>query len=174
MSPSSSSKNKTHASRRTAKPKASSPAPAVDYDQACQAAEDGTRNFIKAKKTNSKYSSYVKAASSFIKSLSDDDTLKAEIFSQQSKTAESQLPPEHEIDGEFDEDEFGLGEDAGSSTTQTRVMDPEFGEALDGPPKPCTPEAIAIFLWYKCFHEGRKVSTANLIYSAFVNHYKML
>jgi hypothetical protein len=173
MPPSVSPKNKTHASRRTTKPKASSPA--VNYDQACQAADDAAKHFIKAKKTNDKYSNYVKAASVFIKSLSDNDTLKAEIWSdsQHSKTAEPQ-PPEHKIDdGKFDEDDFGLGKDAGLST-QTQVMDPEFGEALDGPPKPCTPEAISIFLWYKCFHEGRKVSTANLIYSAFVNHYKML
>jgi hypothetical protein len=166
MPPSSSSKKKSRAGR-TAKHKASStPAPTVNYNQACQGAEDAAKHFIKAKKTNEKYSNYVKAASSFIKSLCDDDALKAKIWS---KTAQSE--PEHQIDehAELEEDELGLGD------SQTdRIMDPEFGEALDGPPKPCTPEAIAMFLWYKCFHEGRKVSTANLIYSAFVNHYKML
>ncbi|EAU84189.1 hypothetical protein CC1G_13379 [Coprinopsis cinerea okayama7 len=55
----------------------------------------------------------------------------------------------------------------------TTPMDPEF-YAFDGAPKECTPKAIAMFLWHKCFEAGCKPGTADQVYSAIKKHYDLL
>ncbi|KAI0038361.1 hypothetical protein FA95DRAFT_1613446 [Auriscalpium vulgare] len=49
--------------------------------------------------------------------------------------------------------------------------DPEFALAFDGDPKQCSAEALKLFLSFKCFHQGRKESTAYSAYSAIKSYW---
>jgi hypothetical protein len=53
-------------------------------------------------------------------------------------------------------------------------MDPNFPACFDGSPNACTPEAIAMFIWQKCFHENCGGSMADMVQAVFADHYDNL
>lgn len=54
------------------------------------------------------------------------------------------------------------------------TMDPKFATCFDSAPNACTMEAIAIFMWQKCFREECGGSVADMIQAAFADHYDNL
>lgn len=53
-------------------------------------------------------------------------------------------------------------------------MASEFHGCLDGKPNQFTPEAIAMYISWKCYEEGRKLSTGESVHAAFKYHYTHL
>ncbi|EAU89590.2 hypothetical protein CC1G_02479 [Coprinopsis cinerea okayama7 len=122
------------------------------------AASKKTSRKVLATATAERYSSRVEEARRFLKSY-DTKEKDEEAY----RAALSQI-------SDFPDDEAG-NEEPGDSTT---TMDPQFPYALDGPPKECTPNAIAMFLWYKSAVEGRGSSVTDQVYSAIKKHYDQL
>ncbi|KAF9060392.1 hypothetical protein BDP27DRAFT_1430155 [Rhodocollybia butyracea] len=56
----------------------------------------------------------------------------------------------------------------------SELMDPEFGTCLEGTPVKCTPEALAMFMSWKCFDKEKGKSTAEQIHAGWKHHYKLL
>ncbi|KAI0309911.1 hypothetical protein OF83DRAFT_1272858, partial [Amylostereum chailletii] len=50
----------------------------------------------------------------------------------------------------------------------------EFPQAFDGPPKACSPEAIALYMSFKSFHEGRSSALMWQCYSAAKGYWEQL
>ncbi|KAI0321075.1 hypothetical protein OF83DRAFT_1051864 [Amylostereum chailletii] len=50
----------------------------------------------------------------------------------------------------------------------------EFAQAFDGPPKACSPEAVALYISYKSFHEGRSSALMWQCYSAAKGYWEQL
>ncbi|TEB29913.1 hypothetical protein FA13DRAFT_1568818, partial [Coprinellus micaceus] len=72
--------------------------------------------------------------------------------------------PEHEAHNAPDED-------PSDSPENPTTMDPDFPNALDGPPKPCTPLAITLFIYHKCGPGKRGRSLADQIHAAIAWYY---
>ncbi|KAJ3924813.1 MAG: hypothetical protein NXY57DRAFT_1044624, partial [Lentinula lateritia] len=53
-------------------------------------------------------------------------------------------------------------------------MASEFYGCLEGKPNQFTPEAIAMYISWKCYEEGRKLSTGESVHAAFKYHYTHL
>ncbi|KAJ3845839.1 hypothetical protein EV368DRAFT_90008 [Lentinula lateritia] len=53
-------------------------------------------------------------------------------------------------------------------------MASEFHGCLDGKPNQFTPEAIAMYISWKCYEEGRKLSTGESVHAAFKYYYTHL
>ncbi|RXW11796.1 hypothetical protein EST38_g14059 [Candolleomyces aberdarensis] len=135
--------------------------PAVRYQEANDAAVDAVKKNAKAEETVKKYASYIKQAKRWLADMVENEKKKAEAFS--SRQVSSPVP-----DNSISDESPDL-EDHEPST-----MDPEFAACLDSFPNACTPVAIAMFIWEKCFHEGCKNGVADMVYSAFLDHYNRL
>jgi hypothetical protein len=57
---------------------------------------------------------------------------------------------------------------------ETIKKHPGFREAFEGEPKGCSGKALAMYITYKCFSEGLKVSTGITVYSALKKHWEEL
>ncbi|KAJ4475118.1 hypothetical protein C8R41DRAFT_869964 [Lentinula lateritia] len=75
-------------------------------------------------------------------------------------------------ENEEDEDGSDFKEDRSTAALQQTAS--EFRGCLDGKPRESTPEAIAMFMSWKCYTEGRKIATANQIHAAFKYYYTHL
>lgn len=65
-------------------------------------------------------------------------------------------------------------EDDDDESHEDVEMDPEFPTCLDNKPRKCTPEAITMFMAWKCFDEQKGKATAVQIHAAWKHHYKHL
>lgn len=68
----------------------------------------------------------------------------------------------------------GEGEDEFIDDDEALLNDPEFRNAFNGHPSKHTPNAIVMFLTWKCFHQGNGISTAQGIHAAFIAEYDQL
>ncbi|KAJ7590499.1 hypothetical protein C8J56DRAFT_1046766 [Mycena floridula] len=68
----------------------------------------------------------------------------------------------------------GLSGEEVDPTSDDMASDSEFATAFDGPPKRCTPTAIAMFMALKVFEENCGAGTATSIHAACKRHYKIL
>ncbi|KAJ3856399.1 hypothetical protein EV368DRAFT_32460 [Lentinula lateritia] len=65
-------------------------------------------------------------------------------------------------------------EEIGDNCKANPEMATDLQGCLNGKPNQDTPEAIALFMSWKCYNEGRKAATANQIHAAFKYHYTHL
>ncbi|KZP03242.1 hypothetical protein FIBSPDRAFT_1019175 [Athelia psychrophila] len=63
------------------------------------------------------------------------------------------------------------GDGEGDIDNTTLLEDEEFRDAFDGVPSKSTPQAISMFLTFKCFEENKGRSTAEGIHAAFITEY---
>ncbi|KAH7871951.1 uncharacterized protein C8R40DRAFT_1273810 [Lentinula edodes] len=81
-------------------------------------------------------------------------------------------------DGKEDEDREEDNNDENVEIADNSKANPKMATdlrgCLDGKPNQNTPEAIALFMSWKCYNEGRKAATANQIHAAFKYHYTHL
>lgn len=68
----------------------------------------------------------------------------------------------------------GGEQDEDDESSEDVEMDPGFPTCLDNKPRKCTPEAIAMFMAWKCFDEQKGKATAVQIHAAWKHHYKHL
>lgn len=76
--------------------------------------------------------------------------------------------------GKEDEDREEDNNDGNVEIADNTKMATDLRGCLDGNPNQNTPEAIALFMSWKCYNEGRKAATANQIHAAFKYHYTHL
>lgn len=114
------------------------------------------KQFLHAESTTEKYDGYIKNAKEWLQSFfveEDEAESKWKAGSGQGLSGEG----EEEIDG-----------------MESMRDDPEFCNAFDGPPVKGTPQAIAMFLAWKCFDQNNKKSTADGIHAAFIAVYDQM
>lgn len=63
------------------------------------------------------------------------------------------------------------GDGEGDINNVTLLEDEEFRDAFNGVPSKSTPQAISMFLTFKCFEENKGRSTAEGIHAAFIAEY---
>lgn len=117
-------------------------------------AKEQTKQYTKANRTTENYDAYVRRGKQWLAGLLMDE-----------KGAEEQWK------SGAGEGLSGEGEDDEIDPNKNLMADPEFRNAFDGLPGKCTPQAIAMFLAYKCFEENNKKSTADGIHTAFISEY---
>ncbi|KAF6742085.1 hypothetical protein DFP72DRAFT_831578 [Ephemerocybe angulata] len=126
------------------------------------AATAATRAHGKAATTIANYEGHLRRMRAFLLTYKQDEA--SQEASRKSKAGEAESGPEHEIDASADDDPA----DASAPTT----MDPDFPWALDGPPKACTPLAIALYMYHRCGAQEEKeekiagIATADQIHAA--------
>ncbi|KAF9066370.1 hypothetical protein BDP27DRAFT_1544384 [Rhodocollybia butyracea] len=64
--------------------------------------------------------------------------------------------------------------DSGFEESVDLEMDPKFSTCLEDTPVKCTPEALAMFMSWKCFDEEKGKLTAEQIHAGWKHHYKLL
>jgi hypothetical protein len=109
------------------------------------------KQYLHSDNTTGKYNGYVARGKEWLAS-----------FSEAEQEAESKWKAglRHGI--------FAEGEDEINKNT---MGDPNFCNAFDGPPVECTPQAITMFLAWKCFAQDNGQSTADGIHAAFLAEY---
>lgn len=119
--------------------------PTSSVDTLTKLAIDGTKQYLHARKTTEAYDGYVKRGKEFLLSL---------LAGEQSAPGEGLLD-------ELEDDENIL-------------RDPELSKAFDGSPNKSTPQAIAMFLAWKCFEQNKGIVTAEGVHAAFVAEYDQM
>ncbi|KAF6761447.1 hypothetical protein DFP72DRAFT_1061677 [Ephemerocybe angulata] len=160
--------------KKAAPPPSRSPTPPIlSYDEVERAAINAAKNNSKADTTLKKYSLYWDYSVSYIKRLVAQEKKKADAWKAHQKSSPR---PENDIDdsaapnpSESHGIDPGMHPDLSEST-----MDPEFPFAFEGRPKACTPSAISIVIWQKCFNEDCKIGVAHSIVASMIDHYTLL
>lgn len=114
-----------------------------------------TKKYLKSGNTTEAYQGYIKRGKEFL----------ASFFNE-----------EHEAEGIWKAGlEQGLSGDGESEIDgKTMLDDEEFRDAFEGCPSNSTPQAIAMFLAFKCFEQGNGKSTADGIHAAFITEYDQM
>jgi hypothetical protein len=68
----------------------------------------------------------------------------------------------------------GLSAEGEEEFEGSEMEDPEFCHAFEGPPVQGTPQAIAMFLAWKCFSQDNGQGTADGIHAAFLAEYNAM
>ncbi|KAH6907098.1 hypothetical protein BKA70DRAFT_1105034 [Coprinopsis sp. MPI-PUGE-AT-0042] len=123
-----------------------------------KAAAEATKKHSRSKNTVRRYDNLLKNAREFMARYKAREKLQEDRHV--ARAAQDPIPEDEIVD-----------EDAGP---RNEKMDPEFPTCLEGRPRACTPQAIALFLWYKCFEGGCQVGTGEQIVSAFIKYYDEL
>ncbi|KAF5320608.1 hypothetical protein D9611_013750 [Ephemerocybe angulata] len=163
-----------HGRKKAAPLPSRSPTPPIlSYDEVERAAINAAKNNSKADTTLKKYSLYWDYSVSYIKRLVAQEKKKADAWKAHQKSSPR---PENDIDdsaapnpSESHGIDPGMHPDLSEST-----MDPEFPFAFEGRPKACTPSAISIVIWQKCFNEDCKIGVAHSIVASMIDHYTLL
>ncbi|KAH6902241.1 hypothetical protein BKA70DRAFT_1521328 [Coprinopsis sp. MPI-PUGE-AT-0042] len=146
------------------------------YLQLYAGSKSGQRRFKKntrSKNTVKYYEGHLKRAREFIKRYQASEKLRED---QCSARAANELFPEDEC---FEDDD----EAALPHTSSSPGLNPDDDEEKWTPNSlyasrahqgRCTPLAIMLFLWFKCFEGGCKATTADQIVSAFIKYYDEL
>jgi hypothetical protein len=150
-------------SKKAQKSKATSPSKkSIPFDelqgQAAAAIEEGSL----AKKTLGAYHGHMDRLRSFVQCYS-----RTEQEQEDARKA-------YEESASIPADEIDLADENLEDAEVPTTMDPEFPAAFDGAPKKCTPMAIAMFMFEKCFQEGCSISTADQIRAAAAQYYDTL
>ncbi|KAJ7585443.1 hypothetical protein C8J56DRAFT_1087359, partial [Mycena floridula] len=119
-----------------------------------QTANQKLKEHGKAGRTNTAYDGYMKNMRKFVKTFGAKERAKEANWKEGGERLAT------EDDDSFDNDDSS--------------SDPEFPLAFDGPPKKCTPNAIATFMALKVFDENCGISTASGVHAAAKRHYKTL
>ncbi|TEB23418.1 hypothetical protein FA13DRAFT_1757041 [Coprinellus micaceus] len=132
------------------------PAPPLrfNYADAVESMKANTKAHHKGKNTIKSYEGHIKRGREFLKKFAAEERAAQKAFT--------------EANGQNNTNE---GEEEALGGEQNISADPNFVFAFDGPPKPCTPTALALFINWKCFEEDLTGGTAYSIYSAFKWHY---
>jgi len=113
-------------------------------------ASDKKRQYLHSNNTTEKYDGYVARGKEWLASFSEEQEAESKW-----KSASLQ----------------GLSSEGEDEIAENKMEDPEFSHAFDGPPGKCTPQAIAMFLAWKCFSQDNGQSTADGIHAAFLAEY---
>jgi hypothetical protein len=114
------------------------------------------KQYLHSENTTEKYDGYVKRGKEFLQSFFEEES---EAEANWKAAADKELSGDGEE--EIDEDE-------------NLLRDPEFRNAFNGPPVKSTPQAIAMFLAWKCFEQNNGKSTADGIHAAFIAEYDQM
>ncbi|RXW22496.1 hypothetical protein EST38_g3351 [Candolleomyces aberdarensis] len=131
----------------------------INFAQALKEANKTVEEHSKTKATIQKYDCYYKQAVKFVREFANDEASKE--AARKEHQAKLGQPDDDIDDSRYQEDPL-------------TCMPPDFDTAFDGPPKPFTPLAIAMFLSEKCVKQNCKVGVAYAIYSSMLNHYENL
>lgn len=133
--------------------------PARSRDELKELGAKGVKDYGKAANTGISYDGHVRRTRAMLE----------EIVAVEKAAKETQDTKRQERGSDSDED----GDDEDDEEPRI-VIDPDFEVCLDGPPNARTPEAISLFMTYKCFDEGKKGSTATSIHAAWKRFYDVL
>ena len=114
-------------------------------------ASDKKRQYLHSNNTTEKYNGYVARGKEWLASFSEEEQ------EAESKWKSASLQ--------------GLSSEGEDEIAENKMEDPEFSHAFDGPPGKCTPQAITMFLAWKCFSQDNGQSTADGIHAAFLAEY---
>lgn len=155
--------NKKERDRNNKKSKAKVALATISASQLATLSAAQTKQHLLSSNTNTKYDGYLNAARIFLESLCEQrDQDKDSGPLNQGFTAGGDNDEDEQLrEGFLDDDDINFD-------------DPEFRKALDGPPSKYTPEAIRMFLTWKCFHEDNGMQTAWGIHSAWIKEYDSL
>ena len=78
---------------------------------------------------------------------------------------------EQEAESKWKATPGGLSAEGENEIDENTMEDPDFCHAFEGCPMKCTPQAIAMFLAWKCFVEDNGEATADGIHAAFLAEY---
>jgi hypothetical protein len=146
--------SKTTGPSRTCNGKLAKPKPSLS--KLTKLAASKTKQFLHSENTTGKYDGYVKRGKEFLASFVEDEG-NTEARRKASHVQGLSADGEEEIEGD-----------------NMLQSDPEFCHALDGCPVKSTPQAIAMFLAWKCFEQDNGKSTADGIHAAFVAEYDQM
>ncbi|KAF5315912.1 hypothetical protein D9611_004924 [Ephemerocybe angulata] len=161
-------------------PSRSSTPPILSYNDVERAAVNAAKENSKADSTLKKYSLYWDYSVAYIKRLVAQEKKKDEAWKAQQKSSPF---PENDIDDSATPapDHSGTGSDSCGADPNAvppdlseSTMDPEFPFSFEGRPKACTPSAISMVIWQKCFNEDCKIGVAHSIVAAMIDRYTLM
>lgn len=116
-----------------------------------------TKQFLHSENTTEAYDGYVKRGKEFLA-----------MFVEEEGNAEAnwKARPGQGLSGD--------GEEEIQKDQNSLRSDPEFCRAFDGHPVKSTPQAIVMFLAWKCFEHDNGQSTADGIHAAFLAEYDQM
>lgn len=116
-----------------------------------------TKQYLHSNNTTEKYDGYVKRGKEFLASfVASEDNAEVSWKAQHTQGLSG--------DGK---DEIRVDETILQS-------DPKFHHAFDGAPIKATPQALTMFLAWKCFEQDNGKSTADGIHAAFIAYYDQM
>ncbi|KAF5329196.1 hypothetical protein D9611_013216 [Ephemerocybe angulata] len=162
---------------------------ALSYGEVEHQAQEATKNHSKAATTLQKYDLYWDQLVAYVKAVVHQERKKEKAWEKEQVKAPH---PENDIDDnapDFPEGNDSSSTGAPQNTEDTgrpsddsipakpglsTLMDPEFPLALVGFPKGCTPSAVTMFIWHKCFEEGCQIGVADSIVASVINTYDLI
>ncbi|KAJ2925843.1 hypothetical protein H1R20_g11250, partial [Candolleomyces eurysporus] len=147
-------------SRKTPKSKLATPSKKpISFDQLQEQATAAVEEGGLAKKTLGAYHGHMDRLCAFVQRYSQNEQAQEQAHKVYKETAS------------FLADEIDLADENPKDAEAPTTMDPKFPTTFDGAPKKCTPMAIAMFMFKKCFQEGCGISTADQIRAAAAQYY---
>ncbi|KAF6762538.1 hypothetical protein DFP72DRAFT_1060794 [Ephemerocybe angulata] len=149
---------------------------ALPYGEAERQAQEAMKNHSKAATTLQKYDLYWDQLLEYVKAVVHQEQMKAKAWDDEQVKSPH---PENDIDDDAPDlhtnDTCEPSDDSiPAKPSLATLMDPEFPLALVGFPKKCTPSAVTMFIWHKCFQEGCQIGVADSIVSSVINRYDQM
>jgi hypothetical protein len=116
-----------------------------------------TKQYLHSKNTTEAYDGYVKRGKEFLASF---------VETEGNAKASWKARPSQGLSGD--------GEDEIKEDNTLLCSNPNFHRAFDGRPIESTPQAITMFLAWKCFKHENGKATADGIHTAFLTEYNQL